>query len=109
MGMHLCYSNSRPANELTLRNEDKLQALLAPVKQLSPDMCSIVRPSDPHNVLQPWEGGGQGGPQIVALHVHHLLFTGQREPQHAQGGRGVWGISPGITKLFNIGPKVGSG
>lgn len=76
---------------------------------LGPDMCSIICPSNPDNVLKPGEGGRQGGSQVIALHVDHLLFAGQSEPQHAKGGCGVRGVCPGITKFFNVGPEVGCG
>ena len=90
-------------NDLDNDNDD------VQLPNLSPDMCSVVRPADPHNVLQPGKGGRQGGSQVVALHIHHLLLAGQREPQHAKGGRSVRSVCPGITEFFNVGPQVGCG
>ena len=76
---------------------------------LCPDMCAIVRPTDPDNVLQPGEGGGQRGSQVVALHIHHLLLTRQGESQHTKSGRGIWCVRPWIAKFFNVWPQVWCG
>ena len=39
---------------------------------LGPDMGAIVGPTDPDDVFQPGERGGQGGSQVITLHIHNL-------------------------------------
>ena len=41
--------------KLTLRDEDKLQPLLAPIKDLNPDILPVLSPAHPHYVLHPGE------------------------------------------------------
>ena len=41
--------------KLTLGDQDKLQSLLTPVKDLDPDILPVLSPSHPHYVLHPGE------------------------------------------------------
>ena len=39
---------------------------------LGPDMGAIVGPTNPDDIFQPGERGGQGGSQVITLNIHNL-------------------------------------
>ena len=43
-----------------------------PLTNLGPDMGAIVGPTDPDDIFQPGERGGQRGSQVITLHINNL-------------------------------------